>query len=49
MELCKQDLSVYSIPKEFEVRKEFPKTLYRKIDYKKLEKEELEKEEKKQK
>jgi long-chain acyl-CoA synthetase len=47
MELCKQDLSVYSIPKEFEVRKEFPKTLYSKIDYKSLEKEELEKQEKK--
>ncbi len=42
-ELCKKELSVYSIPKEFEVRKEFPKTLYSKIDYKTLEKEELEK------
>ena len=42
-ELCKKELSVYSIPKEFEVRKEFPKTLYSKIDYKALEKEELEK------
>ena len=47
MELCKQDLSVYSIPKEFEVRKEFPKTLYSKVDYKQLEKEELAKTEKK--
>ena len=42
-ELCKQELSIYSIPKEFEVRKEFPKTLYSKVDYKALEKEELEK------
>ena len=39
-ELCKEELSVYSIPKEFEVRKEFPKTLYSKVDYKALEKEE---------
>ena len=42
-DLCKQELSVYSIPKDFEIRKELPKTLYSKIDYKKLEKEELEK------
>ena len=42
-ELCKKELSVYSMPKEFEVRKEFPKTLYSKIDYKTLEKEEIEK------
>ena len=42
-DLCKQDLSVYSIPKDIEIRKELPKTLYSKIDYKKLEKEELEK------
>lgn len=39
-ELCEAELSIYSVPKEFEVRKEFPKTLYSKIDYKKLEKEE---------
>ena len=39
-DLCKQELSVYSIPKDFEIRKELPKTLYSKIDYKKLEKEE---------
>ena len=31
------------IPKEFEVRDEFPKTLYSKVDYKQLEREELEK------
>ena len=42
-DLCKQELSVYSIPKEIEIRKEFPKTLYSKVDYKKLEKEEEEK------
>ena len=40
-ELCKTELAVYSIPKEFEVRDELPKTLYNKIDYKKLESEEL--------
>ena len=39
-ELCKNELSIYSVPKEFEVRNEFPKTLYSKIDYKKLEEEE---------
>ena len=42
-ELCKEELSVYAVPKEFEVRTDFPKTLYSKIDYKQLEKEELEK------
>ena len=42
-DMCKETLSVFSVPKEFEVRKEFPKTLYSKIDYKQLEKEELEK------
>ncbi len=38
-DLCKDKLSVYSQPKEFEFRKELPKTLYGKIDYKYLEKE----------
>ena len=42
-DLCKEKLAVFSVPKEFEVRSEFPKTLYNKIDYKKLEKEEMEK------
>lgn len=42
-ELCKEKLAVFSVPKEFEIRDEFPKTLYNKIDYKKLEKEEMEK------
>lgn len=42
-ELCKAKLAVFSVPKEFEIRDEFPKTLYNKIDYKKLEKEEMEK------
>ena len=36
-ELCKEKLSVYSQPKEFEFRKTLPKTLYGKIDYKNLE------------
>ncbi len=35
---CQEELSVYEIPKEFEFRKELPKTLYGKIDYQKLEK-----------
>ena len=39
-ELCKKQLAVFSVPKEFEVRKDLPKTLYNKIDYKELEKEE---------
>ena len=42
-DLCERELSIYSVPKEFEVRTEFPKTLYSKIDYKKLEKDELDK------
>ena len=42
-ELCKEKLSVFSVPKEFEVRDEFPKTLYNKVDFKALEKEEEEK------
>ncbi len=42
-ELCKNKLAVFSVPKEIEIRKELPKTLYSKIDYKKLEKEEQEK------
>ena len=39
-DMCKNELSVFSVPKEFEIRKEFPKTLYSKVDYKQLEKEE---------
>ena len=39
-ELCKEKLAIYSVPKEFEIRKDFPKTLYSKVDYKQLEKEE---------
>jgi len=38
-EYCEEHLSVYERPKEFEFRKELPKTLYNKIDYQKLEKE----------
>ena len=40
---CKNELSVYSVPQEFEQREDFPKTLYSKVDYKQLEKEEEEK------
>ena len=39
-ELCKNELAVFSVPKEFEIRDELPKTLYNKVDYKALEKEE---------
>lgn len=46
-DMCKEKLAVFSVPKEFEVRKEFPKTLYNKVDYRKLEAEEKEKTEKK--
>lgn len=45
-ELCKEKLAVYSVPKEFEVRESFPKTLMNKVDFKKLEKEEAEKNQK---
>lgn len=37
--LCKEKLAVFSVPKMFEFRSEFPKTLYSKTDYNKLEKE----------
>ncbi len=42
-ELCKENLAVYSVPREYEFRDELPKTLLNKVDYKLLEKEELEK------
>ncbi|MBR2678309.1 MAG: AMP-binding protein [Bacilli bacterium] len=42
-EACKNKLAVFSVPKEYEICKELPKTLYGKVDYKKLEKEEKEK------
>ncbi len=42
-ELCKENLAVYSIPKEYEFRDSLPQTLYKKIDFKQLEKEEKEK------
>jgi len=42
-ELCKENLAVYSVPKEFEFRDSLPQTLYKKIDFKQLEKEEIEK------
>ncbi len=45
-ELCKEKLAVYSVPKEFEVRDSFPKTLMNKVDFKKLEEEEKNKREK---
>ena len=33
--MCKNKLAVFSVPKEFEIRTELPKTMYNKIDYKK--------------
>ena len=42
-ELCKEQLAVYSVPKDFEFREELPKTLYGKSDYRKLEQEESQK------
>ena len=38
-ELCKKNLAVYSVPKEFEFRNSLPNTLLGKLDYKKLEEE----------
>ena len=46
-ELCKENLAVYSIPKDYEFRDVLPKTLMNKVDFKKLEKEEQEKYEQK--
>ena len=43
IDICKQELSVYSLPKQYDFVESLPKTLYGKVDYKKLEKEELEK------
>ena len=43
IDLCKEALSVYSLPKYYEFRDSLPKTLYNKVDYKKLENEELKK------
>lgn len=40
--LCRKELSVYSMPKDFEFRDDLPKTLYGKIDYRTIEKEENE-------
>jgi len=41
--LCKKNLAVYSVPKEYEFRSELPKTPYNKVDYKLLEEEEKKK------
>lgn len=46
IDICKETLSVYSLPKYYEFREELPKTLYGKIDFKQLEKEEENKKEK---
>lgn len=36
MDLCKENLAHYSIPKEFEYRKSLPKTIIGKVDFRKL-------------
>ncbi len=41
--ICKEKLSVYSQPKDFEFRDSLPMTLMKKVDYKKLEEEALKK------
>ena len=46
IDICKEKLSVYSLPKYYEFREELPKTLYGKVDYKELEKQEEKKEKK---
>ena len=43
IDLCKEALSVYSLPKYYEFRESLPKTLYNKVNYKQLEDEELKK------
>ncbi len=42
-ELCKENLAVYSVPKDYEFRDNLPKTLMNKVDFKALEREEREK------
>jgi len=42
-EICKEKLSIYSQPKEFEFRDSLPMTLMKKVDYKKLEEESFKK------
>ena len=42
-ELCKENLAVYSVPKDYEFRDSLPKTIMNKIDFKALEREEREK------
>lgn len=39
LELCKKNLAVYSIPKEWEFRKSLPKTIVGKVDFRKLQEE----------
>ena len=40
IDMCKKELSVYSLPKYYDFRDSLPKTLYGKVDYKELEKQE---------
>ena len=48
-DLCKENLAVYSVPKDYEFRDSLPKTLMNKVDFKKLEKDEQAKYEEKNK
>lgn len=43
IELCKKNLAVYAIPREWEFCDSLPKTIVGKTDYRKLQEEELEK------
>lgn len=43
LELCKKNLAVYSIPKEFEFRQSLPKTMLGKVDFRKLQEENMKK------
>ena len=48
IELCKKNLAVYAIPREWEFCESLPKTIVGKTDYRKLQEEELEKRKKEQ-
>ena len=43
IDLCKKNLAVYAIPREWEFRESLPKTIVGKTDFRKLQEEELEK------
>ncbi len=41
LELCKKNLAVYAVPREWEFRKELPKTIVGKVDFRTLREEEI--------